>query len=233
MNIVLINKTLKNFPKFIKWIISTIVVAIISYLIIQFLRDENYSIIKENFFNILTLIGIFIGIGIFLAMYNTMKEQEAVINDSRFSNPKKNLKQMIDKFELETIKKNNYEWTFTVGRYFWHYETPEKNKFIDAIEMSNTKCLLCKSDIQRNVSLGFPNREIGAKCPNRECELHENLNLEYELKDLEQQEKIKFISAVRKNFDKYWKTYCDEYNRITKGKYDQFVDPIIQMWQKL
>ena len=134
--------------------------------------------------------------------------------------PKKELKPLKASFELETIQKDNYEWVFKIGRYFYPDSTPDIDKFIDAIEMSKTRCVLCKSDIEKNVSFGFPNRKRGARCPNRECELYEKLISGYKFEDLEEQEKIKFISAVRKNFDKYWKIYCDEYNRITKGKND-------------
>ncbi|MBL7110034.1 MAG: hypothetical protein ISS11_07335 [Candidatus Marinimicrobia bacterium] len=227
----LINKTWKNFPKLIKWIISTIIAAIIGYLIIQFLRGENYSILNDNLSNILILIIVFIGIGIIIAMYKIMRDQEKVINNNRFSNPRKNLKDMLDNFELETIQKDNYEWTFKVGRFHSPKSNPDVDEFIEDIKMSKTRCVKCKSEIKKDVTTGFYNRkERYAQCPKQDCELYETLINDYELENIVEQEKINFKSKVRLDFKKYWKIYCKEYDRLTKGKYDDFEKPLTARW---
>lgn len=214
-----------------KWFYLLIIVLPQGFGAIRFLfPDKNFAIeisdyVTENRL-IIFLVTLIIALIGFIIDFGRKKVKDSV------EEPKKELKSLPANFELETIQKDNYEWVFKIGRYFYPDSTPDIDKFIDAIEMSKTRCVLCKSDIENNVSFGFPTpKKRGARCPNRECELYEKLNLEYEFEDLEKQEEIKFISAVRKNFDKYWKIYCKKYDEATNGKYDEFVDPIEQMWQ--
>lgn len=176
--------------------------------------------------------GIIIVIGIFLfAAIVVIKELN--ISDFKIDErPKSYLKPLPANFELETIQKENFEWIFKVGSYFTPDSMPEEDRFIEEIEMSKTRCKNCKNEIKKNISTGYNPRAQYAQCPNQECELHEAVKNEYELESLEEQEKLKFISSVRLDFDKSWQIYCRKYNKITNGKNDEFVQPIRNLYYK-
>ncbi len=178
--------------------------------------------------NQIVLLLFILTIAIFAVLVEVIKKSEIRTVDK----PKKNLKPLPANFELEKIQNGNYEWIFKVGRYFNPESTPEKDRFVDAIEMSKTRCVLCNSDIKKNVSFGHYGRDRGACCPNKVCKLHKKPISESELEHLEGQTEIQFISTVRKDFEKYWKIYCDEYKNRTKGKYDNYVSPIRKLFYK-
>lgn len=211
---------------FKKWVIFLITIPpIISSLTFYFPEKNGYGLkivywVSEYQFYLM------LGILIF-AMFSIIVDNLKSGNLNEKEKPKKVLKSLPANIELETIQKENFEWVFKVGRYFTPDSKPEEDKLIEEIDMSKTRCIKCKSKIKKGVSAGFYNRrERFAQCPNQECELNKKLVSDYELENIEEQEKINFKSKVRLDFKKYWKIYYDEYYRITGGKFDEYQPPI-------
>jgi len=95
--------------------------------------------------------------------------------------------------------------------------------------MSKAQCIKCKTDIKQKISQRFHHQNEIAVCPNKKCKLSEKPIYQFKLEEIEEQVKLKFISSIRLEFDKYWKIYCNKYDKITGGKYEEYQLPI-KLW---
>jgi len=144
--------------------------------------------------------------------------------------PEKALKRLPKSFPLKVVSFKVYEWSISTRRCYRPDEEPEIEKFIDNSEISKTKCENCKSDIEWNVYLTHYSGRC-VRCPKRSCDNYEKLISESEMKEVDKQIWLEFVSAVRSDFKKYWKIYCNEYNSITKGNNDDFANPVQFIWK--
>lgn len=141
-------------------------------------------------------------------------------NQAEIKKPK--LKSMTSEIDLGIIIQDSYEWTLKVKRCFRPDEYPNKDIFIENIKFSKPRCSKCKANLEEFWHRGTPVDLEVIGCVNIDCSQKNKEKYRQDYKIFLGSIEKRTEGKIRNNFQKYWKRYCDEYDKITNRNYDEY-----------
>ncbi|MCH7963157.1 MAG: hypothetical protein IH852_04375 [Bacteroidetes bacterium] len=220
---------MSKFPKSIWWLAGGVLLFSLIDKIITTIRDGETLVVTEGWLYLLLMSGVLIVIGLFISIFRIAYKN--FHQDKPFETPiyvpksLKNSKMLPHHIDLYEEKDSSYEFTVKAVRSFHPEDNPGVERFLKAITIKPILCSKCKNELAE-VSSDFP-RDIVYSCPQFTCENHLKIKLKrnrYEL--FIKQIMFQIISDIRKDYKKYWQLYVDKYNELTKGKYDDYYEPL-------
>lgn len=221
----------KNTPKWIKWIIGSVILAQVTvHFVILYLTGQKIILSMNALIQILVGALILLIIGLFTGYHKTVKI--LLISDEKIKNTiglekQKVLKKLPDNIEIDTIVKDKLKWDISFRRCFLPNDNPGRGKFIKKLEFSDVRCSDCNSIMKEDTS-----HVVGRKgikyiyCPNESCS-NQNFKLDkFSYNRNLEQLIIQIENDIYSNYSKYWNLYCKKYDELTLKKYDEFQPPL-------
>ena len=96
-------------------------------------------------------------------------------------------------------------------------------EFLRSVELSAPFCPACKADLVGRYDTGDLFNYL---CPDSQC-VNKGVLYDFNIDTFKQNILSKFSGKVRKDFDKYWQIYVDEYKKLTDGHVEKYQDPLL------
>lgn len=135
--------------------------------------------------------------------------------------PSKQLKPLPPYSFIGTYKTNNLEWDILVAYEFEVTAKPQAREFSSSVRISDKpRCEKCSADlISKYDDYNRSNMEM---CPNSSSHI---FLYQHKIDELSEAGKSIVKGMVIEDFDKYWNNYTEEFDKVTKGKPDEYQVP--------
>ncbi len=208
-------------PKLFRWLIGTIFVApILIYIVVQFSTNKPIELFPTNliylFLLILFLVITSFVVGAFRSVRDLLEEKN-IIGKYSVSNPKTNRK-MLPYSEITIGNYNTQDISVDIRAKIILDESskPSIDIFLDRIRKGNPFCPKCSRPMDYwKASWMADFAQIGYQCFN--CNIQHKGDYENIMNDIK--------GEVRKNYENYWLIYKTEFDKLTKGKPEDFQIP--------
>ena len=135
--------------------------------------------------------------------------------------PSKQLKSLPPYSFIGTYKTNNLEWDILVAYEFEVTAKPQSREFSSSVRISDKpRCVKCSADLISKYD--DYNRSDMEMCPNDKNHV---FLYQHQIDEIRKSGKNIVKGLVITDFDKYWNNYTEEFDKVTKGKPDEYQVP--------
>jgi ribosomal protein L37AE/L43A len=206
-------------PKWMIWVIGSVIAALIGLIVVQYVKDEDIVFSTSNTVKLLFGIIVLTLIGFIYAAIKSVNVllpdgRENVNNGRQYKTGKILLTK--SKIVLGEYQETNLHVPLNAKIDLGFHEKPEVSEFLELVEIGKPYCPQCNRDLDfRRASWMADGVQTGYKC--KKCGRERDGNEYALLKDAK--------AEVRKDFENYWQKYQGEIHKLTRGKPENFEVP--------